>query len=325
MKDIIAKLTSIISPTGFEEGLTSVIADYLKPLTFDVDFMGNLTIRHHGKGPKIMVVAGIDEDSVVVNHIEKEGFLRFYPSTNLKESDVLNRQIVFPNGTVGFIGAEEVKEGTTFSFEKMFIDIGAADKKAAGKLVQIGDHAGFQNDVRIEGDRIVGGVAKLPASVLAYLAKEYDGANNLVFAFAVQGRVGGRGAASIVTREFPDLIVTIENLPATDTPNCPDKAKVELDKGPALVFRSGWVGRDPHSLSVIEETAATSNIPIQRVIKDAYDQAEYRLASLLSSIPMVTVAIPYRRFGVFGAVASITDTANTSKLLSKALRKKLTK
>jgi putative aminopeptidase FrvX len=326
MKDIIQKLISIPSPSGFEEKLREQVAKLLEGKIGEVDFMGNLVVKHPGKGPKILVEAQMDEDSIIVNHVDKNGFIRFYPSTAMKEADILNRQVIFPSGACGYIGAEEVAEGTVLGFDKMFVDIGAHDKKTAMKMVQIGDHASFHTESRLEGGRVIGASnCKVPVAVLTWLANEYDGDANLVYAFTAQGRLGGRGAAAIITRENPDIIVTIDSTPATDTPNCPDKAKIDLDAGPVLVVKGNIVPRDMSAISIFEEVAEASGIQTQRTVKDVYDMHDMRIARLVSSASIITVGIPTRRFGIFGSVSSVSDAQAAGKLLSKALRKKLVK
>jgi len=325
MRDIISLFSRIASPSGFEDFLRHAIIDTIAPNIGETDFMGNLIIKHPGTGPKILVEVQMDEESIVINHIDKDGFVRFYPASTLKESEVINRQVIFPSGALGFIGVEEIEEGSKCSFDKMFIDIGARDKKIASKFVSIGDHASFSTPVRVEEDRIVGGNLKIPVAVLSWVVKNIDTSNNLVFAFTTQGKLGGRGAAAVVTREQPDLIVTLDTFPATDTPNNPNKALVEIENGPVVIVRGMLINRDPYATSILDELAESSNIPIQRAVKEPFDYHDFRMASALGSIPIVTLAIPIRKFGIYGQVASFIDATNAGKLLVKTLRKKLTK
>jgi endoglucanase len=324
MKETIEKLNKIIAPSGFEDNLGKELIEILKPMVADTDFMGNITVSHRGKAPKILVLAHIDDDSIVVNHIEKDGFLRFYPASNIKEQQLIGREVVFPNGTVGLVGAEEVTEGTVLSFDKMFIDIGAEDKKTAQKMVSIGDHAAIKHTPSVVGDRIIGtNSCKIPSSILAHVAKEFDGATDVTFAFCVQGRLGARGASAVITRENPDLLITIETIFATDTPNCPNKAKLNLDEGPVLVV-GAVTPTDKHVNAIIEETAESAGIKIQKAVKTHYDIGDARMNSMLSAVPMATIAVPCRNYQ-FSSVISSNDAVLAAKLLSKILRKKLIK
>lgn len=325
MKETIEKLNKFIAPSGFEDNLGKELIETLKPMVAETDFMGNITVSHRGKAPKILVLAHIDDDSIVVNHIEKDGFLRFYPASNIKEQQLMGREVIFPNGTVGLVGAEEVAEGTVLSFDKMFIDIGAEDKKTAQKVVFVGDHAAIKHTPSVMGDRIIGtNSCKVPSSILAHVAKEFDGATDVTFAFCVQGRLGARGASAVITRENPDLLITIETISATDTPNCPNKVKLNLDEGPVLVVGGAYIPRDKHVNAVIEETAESAGIKIQKAVKTQYDIGDARMNSMLSAVPMATIAVPCRNYQ-FSSVISSNDAALASKLISKVLRKKLIK
>lgn len=324
MKETIEKLNKIVAPSGFEDNLSKELMETLKPLVAETDFMGNITVSHRGKAPKILVLAHIDDDSIVVNHIEKDGFLRFYPASNIKEQQLMGREVVFPNGTVGLVGAEEVAEGTVLSFDKMFVDIGAEDKKTAQKMVSVGDHAAVKHTPSVVGDRIIGSNScKVPSSILAHVAKEFDGATDVTFAFCVQGRLGARGASAVITRENPDLLITVETIAATDTPNCPNKVKLNLDEGPVLVV-GAYTPTDKHVNAIVEETAETASIKIQKAVKTHYDIGDARMNSMLQAVPMATIAVPCRNYQ-FSSVISANDAATAAKLLSKILRKKLIK
>lgn len=324
MKETIEKFNKIVAPSGFEDNLSKELIETLKPLVAETDFMGNITVSHRGKAPKILVLAHIDDDSIVVNHIEKDGFLRFYPASNIKEQQLMGREVVFPNGAVGLVGAEEVAEGTVLSFDKMFVDIGAEDKKTALKMVSVGDHAAIKHTPSVVGDRIIGSNScKVPSSILAHVAKEFDGATDVTFAFCVQGRLGARGASAVITRENPDLLITVETIAATDTPNCPNKVKLNLDEGPVLVV-GAFTPTDKHVNAIIEETAESAGIKIQKAVKTHYEIGDARMNSMLQAVPMATIAVPCRNYQ-FSSVISANDATTASKLISKVLRKKLIK
>ncbi len=324
MKETIEKLNKIVAPSGFEDVAGKELIEMLKPLVAETDFMGNITVSHRGKAPKVLVLAHIDDDSIVVNHIEKDGFLRFYPASSIKEQQLMGREVVFPNGTVGLVGAEEVAEGTVLSFDKMFVDIGAQDKKTAQKMVSVGDHAAIKHTPSVVGDRIIGtNSCKAPAAILAQVAKEFDGATDVTFAFCVQGRLGARGASAVITRENPDLLITVETIAATDTPNCPNKVKLSLDEGPVLIV-GAYTPTDKHVNAIIEETAEAAGTKIQKAVKTHYDIGDARMNSMLAAVPMATIAVPCRHYQ-FSSVVSANDAAMAAKLLSKVLRKKLIK
>lgn len=325
MKDMIEKLAFIQAPSGFEDKLTDTVSKLLDPIVTSKDFMGNLLVKKEANGPKILVMTSVDHDSIVVNFIDDKGYLRFYPSSGLHEKDILGRQVVFMSGLTGLVGTEELPDGKP-QFSKMFIDIGAKDRATAAKHVTIGDHGCLPVSSRIEGDRLVAGAnGNIGAAVLALAIKEIDTTpNSLVFAFATQGRIGGRGAMAVMTGEKPDLTITIDLYPATDTPNHPDKVKIDLEEGPVLVIADSNIYRNRAVIDTIKTVASSSGIPLQLAVSDRFDTKDMRVGMAGNANPMVSLCLPARHYGE-GIVCSIKDANNLAKLLAKVAVKKLIK
>jgi endoglucanase len=325
MKETIEKLSGIHAPSGSEEHLADAIAKIISTQNPTKDFMGNLLAKKEAAGPKILVTTPMDHDSIVVNHIDEKGYVRFYPSSGLHEKDVLGRQVMFLSGVTGLVGTEELPDGKP-QFSKMFIDLGCKDKASATKLVTIGEHACLPWSSRIEGDRLVSGAnGNVACAILACVLKELETTtNNLVFAFTVQGKLGGRGAMAVATGEKPDLVINIDLYPATDTPNHPDKVKIDLDAGPVIVIADSYIYRSKSIVETVKTVAGSSNIPYQMAISERFDTKDIRLGMVGGANPMISLCLPARMYGE-GIVCSIKDASNLGKLLSKIIVKKLLK
>ena len=326
MKSILERFTPIHSPSGFEDSLTDIIQNILSPQVGEVDFMGNLSLKIPGQGPKILVVSSVDEPSLVVTHIDSDGFIRFYPSGNLGVSNVISQQVIFSSGITGFVGSEKnPDDGSRLGFDNLFIDIGAKNKKQAQEFVQIGDHPAFNIPVRVDGNTILGrDDCKIPAGIATFVAGEVGQTqNHLVFGFTTQSKLSGRGAMTVVSKENPDLIINISTVTATDTPNHKKNNRIELGAGPVLVVQGSNVYRHLETNNIVKEIAQTANIPLQLTIEEETKFTEYRMNTAQASVPLVTLAVPVRLFGKFGAIADIRDATDACKLLIKTLRKKL--
>ncbi len=326
MIDTINKLIHIHSPSGSENLLGEVVTESLAPKICEMDFMGNLTCRVEGEGTKVLIVSSMDEPSLVATYIESDGFIRFYPSGNLRISDVLGRQVVFPSGISGYVGVEnnmDIKEIT--GFDKLFIDIGTKNKKQSAEYVDIGDHTSFNIPTRAEDNSILGrDDLKLPIAVSIATANEVGQTqNNLVFAYAVQDKIGGRGAAVITNKEKPDLIINLCVATATDTPVHKQKGSISIGAGPVLIADGSDIMRHYPTNNLIKEIASSSNIPLQVTVSNGLNVTEQRMNNIHAGIPLVTLAIPVRKYGKFGAIGDTRDAVDTSKLLTKILRKKL--
>ncbi|HOO97058.1 MAG TPA: hypothetical protein PKV16_02130 [Caldisericia bacterium] len=327
MRNIIEKLLPLHAPTGFENRLISEISRILSPQVSDVDFMGNLTIRIPGQGPKILVTCDIDEYSIVVTHIDSNGFIRFYPSGNLTVENILGAEVIFNSGIAGFIGSEEKPENSKLTFDRLFVDIGARNKREASELVKIGDHAGMNIPTRMTDSRVIGrDCCHAAASALTAACTDVGQTqNHLVFAFTTQGKLGGRGALTVANREKPDLIINLRKLDATDTPEHPDKAKIELGKGPVLIKAGSYITNYIYGNEVVQDTATSSGIQLQQAVDTNFNAPEYRMSGVHGSVPIMSLAIPTRVFGKFGGIVDIGDITDSSKLLVKILRKQLIK
>ncbi len=327
MRSTLEQLISIHSPTGFEEKITKCIVDIHSQQAIDTDFMGNVTIKIPNVGAKkVLVLCSIDEPSLVVNHIDSNGFIRFYPSGKLKTSDVLNAQVTFPSGITGFIGCEKRSYSETkMGFDNLFIDIGVMNKNRALEYVNIGDHPSFNIPTRIKDNSILGrGDCKVPASIVSSLARDIGQTqNNLIFSFTSQGQLGSRGSLTVINRENPDLLIHISTIDSTDTPNHNRKGKIEIGSGPVLVVEGSSVFRHHTTNHIIQDVARSSNVPLQLAVDDEYRHDEFMMNLSQASVPMATLSIPMRKYGCFGAISDVRDSLDACKLLIKTLRKKL--
>ena len=89
-----------------------------------------------------MIAAHMDEIGAMVNHITKEGFLRFTNLGGVFSSTILGNRVQFDDGTLGIVYAE----GKDFPKEmlpldKFYIDVGASSKEDCP--IQVGDAASF--------------------------------------------------------------------------------------------------------------------------------------------------------------------------------------
>lgn len=118
-------------------------ANDLRPFadSVDTDTMGNLIVLKKGKSSekKLMLAAHMDEIGFVVTYIEESGFLRVSNIGGINAVASAYHKVIFENGTVGVL---VVESGTAFgdvAVKKMYVDIGAKNKKEAERKVKIGD------------------------------------------------------------------------------------------------------------------------------------------------------------------------------------------
>ena len=143
--NVLEKATQINSVSGSENEIRKFISDNVKKYCdeLSVDAMGNLIAHKKGSGKKIMFAAHMDEIGIIVTDIDDKGFVRFSSVGGLNLRNLVNLRVRFANSVEGVIGAEEESFKDKPAISKLYVDLGAADKKEAEKIVSIGDTASF--------------------------------------------------------------------------------------------------------------------------------------------------------------------------------------
>jgi endoglucanase len=145
------KLINTPSPSGFERRGQRVWLDYVSQFAeaTETDAYGNaVAYLNKGGSPRLMLAGHADEIAMTVNLISAEGFLSVRNVGGVDAAITKAQRVVIHtrNGPVkGVVGnvAPHLKkqegEQKPTKIHELFIDIGAANKKEAQKLVRIGD------------------------------------------------------------------------------------------------------------------------------------------------------------------------------------------
>jgi len=150
----LAQLTGIYGPSGKEEAVRQAIQQEIRDYVDEIheDIMGNLIAVKKSSslsGKKIMLAAHMDQIGLIVTNIDENGFLRFSNIGGVSPFNVMHRRVVFQNGVTGAVSFEtELEDIKKLRLNKMYIDIGAASREQAKKLVQIGDVAVYHGPMR---------------------------------------------------------------------------------------------------------------------------------------------------------------------------------
>ena len=148
------------SPTGYEAEAAKIFRDYLKG-SCDVkcDVMGNTIASLNTSAPMRVMLAGhYDEIGFQIVYISDEGLLYFRANGGIDKLNVPSSEvdILTAKGKVpGVIGKKPIHLLTAAEREKalelkdMWIDIGAADRKEAEKLVSVGDPVVMRENFRM--------------------------------------------------------------------------------------------------------------------------------------------------------------------------------
>ena len=236
----------LINGTSGDEGkvrdfIISEIADYCQ---YTVDPLGNIIAHKQGNNRsknKVMISAHMDEVGMIVTSIKSDGTLTVSSVGGIDPRVVIGRQVsVGDNDINGVIGAKAIhnlsadERKKAPKFESIYVDIGAADKAEAEKLVSLGDRVHFSSEYVSFGDGFIKCKAiddRFGCAVMIDLIKSelpYD----CVFTFVVQEEVGLRGARAVAYTVDPDFALVLEATTAADIPLASgEKRCCELGKG----------------------------------------------------------------------------------------------
>ncbi len=249
MRELLLKLCSIHAVSGREENITEFILGEIKDFCdAKVDKSGNILCFKKGKKrpvKKVVFDAHTDEVGIMATTITSDGFVRFTAVGGIEAAVMLCRPVIFENGVRGVVGMKPVHLSSAEERKKypekdsLYIDIGAASKEEAERLIKPGDVAVFESEPALLGENRLraraiddrAGVACLIS--LLRLEAEYD----FYATFTVQEEVGTRGAQTASFALSPDVAITLEATTAADIDGVPeDKQVCRLGKGPAVSF-----------------------------------------------------------------------------------------
>ena len=331
MKQLLQTLTDTFSPSGNEDAIRAVILKEVKDAADEcrVDALGNLIVRK-GKlakgvggagGRRIMIAAHMDEIGLIVTHVDDKGFVRFSGIGGVYPRNLPGGRVRFAGGLAGVIGLEPTDRTSDVpELEKMFIDIGAANKK--NSPVRIGDVAAFERPFLDMGDRVV---AKSMddrvgcAVAIEALRRIKSTPHELYFVFTTQEEVGTRGAQTSAYGIDPDLGFSIDVTGWGDTPGKKDLS-VSLGNGPAIKIRDGGMLADPRIIDWMTRTAEKGHIPYQREVLLGGTTDARAMQLVRGGIPVGCISIPCRYVHTPSEMVDMRDVDNAVKLVVALLQ-----
>lgn len=319
--------------SGREEAVRNYIIEKIKDkCEYSVDALGSVIAFKKGKkapDKKVLVAAHTDEVGFIITNITDDGFLRFAPVGGIDAAVVLGRRVDI-NGIKGVVGAKAVhllsddEKKNEPAFDKLAIDIGAADKAEAEKAVSLGDCAYFASDYCEFGDGFIKSKAlddRIGCMLMIELINsdlEYD----TYFCFNVQEEVGLRGSGCSAYAVKPDVAVILESTTAAyiDGVTGGDKCCV-LGKGPVVSFMDDRTIYDKQIFDLAFEVAKEYNIKIQTKTKIAGGNDAGAIQKSGAGCRVAAVSLPCRYIHSGSSVVKIADIEETRRFLPLFLSK----
>lgn len=334
---LLTELTQTPGVPGREELVRERMAAQFSELnaTVTTDAMGNLIGRLPGKGPRVALMAHMDEIGFLVSKVETEGFVRVMPVGGV-DARIFGAQQVVVHGRqdlVGVVGSVpphllKKSDGTenkaALPVEESFIDLGLPADKVA-ELVSVGDAVTFatrswENETSFCGKALDDRVGLFVMLAAVRRAGKID--CDLVLIASTQEEVGLRGAGPAVFSAAPHIALALEATAASDTPGLklPDNvAPTRQGQGPEIRMTDRGMIADRALADFLIKTARQSAIAHQIIVKNtgATDAAAGQVAA--AGARVCAVSVPARYIHAPAGIVRKSDIESTVALVAAFL------
>ncbi|MGC9153073.1 MAG: M42 family metallopeptidase [Vulcanisaeta sp.] len=341
--DLLKRLSEAFGPSGFEDEVRDLVIKELEPYVNDliVDRWGNVIGIRYGRRRdlKAMVAAHMDEIGLLIDNIDKNGFLRFRAIGGWNEVTLVGQRVIIKTTDgkkiKGVIGSRPPhvtppgKEREAPELKDLFIDIGASSDEEVRKLgVRVGSVAVLDREFEVLNGDVVTGKAfddRVGLAVMLWAARQLrDSDVSVYFVATVQEEVGLRGAQVAADRVYPDFAIALDTTIAADVPGVNDREFVtRVGKGPAIKVMDGGRGNvfiaHPKLTNFLISVAEELKIPYQLEVLIGGTTDALGIAFRRDGIPATTISIPTRYVHSPVELLNINDALNGARLLMEVL------
>ena len=333
---LLEELTNAHGVSGFEGEVREILRREWRELLPDLhtDGIGNLlgTLPGDPGGPRVLVMAHMDEVGFLVRHIDDDGFIYINNVGGYFAQSVLTQRLSILTASGRVVGYTGMKSGHILRpaernemvpLERMFIDVGASSRD---EVLAMGIRPGLPVAYETKFEKL--------GDTGRYLAKAWDdrvglavltealrqlGAhpNQVQVAATVQEEIGLRGAAVVEESLHPDIVINLEIGIASDFPlmTSPTLSQERLGDGPGIfVFDRSMIPNNQF-IDWIIDIAQKNAIPIQFESVSGYGEDGAQLQRSARGIPAVNIGIPTRYGHSQSGVIDRADYDNTVKLV----------
>jgi putative aminopeptidase FrvX len=323
------------SPPGFERQIQDVVRSWAKPLAPEVrtDRHGNVLAVLNPEGqPRIMLAGHCDQISLMVQHIDDNGYLYVQPMGGWDMQILLGQNLMVwtKQGGIPAVVSRKAPHLLTTEernkvplFTDIWVDIGAKDKKEAEELVTPGDPITPDLTCR----ELRNGLFTSPAlddkvgvwTVMETLRLLHDRPlQAAVFCVStVQEELGLRGATTSAYGIHPTVGIAVDVCHATDTPGNEKKqlGDTRLGSGP-VIFRGPNI--HPQVYERLRDAAQKQEIPMQvRGVPRPTGTDANAIQLTREGVATGLVGIPNRYMHSPVEVVSLDDLDRAARLLAE--------
>lgn len=313
-------------------GIRDVVIEALEKYVDEIriDRLGNVIAHRKGRAPKIMIAAHMDKIGLMVNHIDKDGYLHVVPIGGVDPRTLVAQRVrIFTEngelyGVVGHVPPHITKpedRKKAADWDRIIIDVGASNKEEVERMgIKIGTVMEFAPAfTRLGEDRF--STPYLDDRICLYAMVETARAlenheADIYFVASVQEEVGLRGARVASYSIDPEIGVAMD-VTFAKQPGDKGKIVVELGKGPVMDVGPNI---NPKVRAFAEEVAKKYEIPLQVEPSPRPTGTDANIMQISrEGVATAVLSIPIRYMHSQVEIADAKDVDNTIKLAKRLL------
>ena len=338
-------LVNTPSPSGHESRGLRVWMDYVSQYADETysDAYGNcVAVLNKGGGPRLMLAGHADEIGMTVNFIDDDGYVYVRrlggtnPAITRAQRVIIHSRKGPVKGVVGSVAPHLMRTDTGApkvpKIHELFIDIGGDSRKAAEKLVRVGDPITLNDQFELLRDDLV--VARAfdnrvgtwaVAETLRLLKTGRVKLNAEVCVVAnTMEEVGLFGARQIAYSLHPDVALVMDVTHATDYPTVDKRQHGDIKVGQGPTVTHGNCNH-PEVIKRVEQVAKRLKINLQHeAISSTSGTDTDAVFWTRGGIPSGLISLPNRYMHSPVEVVSLKDLEQIPQLMAgfaKSLKK----
>ena len=325
------------SPSGFEQLIQQTVRAELQTISDEMrtDVHGNVIAALHPDGqPRVMLTAHCDEIGFLIRYIDEQGFLYFAPIGGFDAATLAGNRVLIqtPDGAVpGVIGRKPIhtlsgeERSKLPTISDMWIDIGAANREEAQRLVPIGSPATRATQLEpLHGDLVVSRALDDKAGLftvieaLRRISERREALQAGVFLVsAVQEEVGSRGAVTGAYSVNPQIAIAVDVTFTSDHPGTSkqEMGEVKLNGGPTITVGGNI---NPRVYQMLTNAATSAGIAYQIDPQAASTYTDADVVQIArSGVATGLVSIPCRYLHTGSEIVSLKDIDEAAEVLAR--------
>lgn len=333
------ELSELIGCPGYEGEVGACLLAKIEPLTDKAwkDPLGNILAVKKGSGSnaeRLLLSAHMDEVGFMVNHIEKDGFLRvdtlgridrrLLPGSLLQFRSTAGQPVIGVAGTAPpHITTAQEREQIP-EIRDLFVDMGAGtEEEILNRGIDVGSVGSFRSPfIELNEHRLLGKAfddrtaCNVIIQVLKIL-KNSEPRQTILVNFAVQEEFGGAGAIVGTRALEPTHALVIENTIASDVPDTPPRKIItRLGEGPAITLADKSVVVPESVVRRIKLAAESCGIKYQykKPVYGGTDAGRIQLTGL--GVPTGVISVPCRYIHGPAGILDVEDIEATIRLVA---------